>query len=196
MEILRFEEATPTAPKRKKSSKGYLTLGFVAALFSVGSAFATSSISISGGVIGLGQGVAKVTGCDPAITVTPHTTLIGAAGALKFTADYIDITDINSGVTDATTGLGCLDKDFEVKFYDNFTTPGSPVALTCDQLKFNKVVFQDNLSVTATKQKCITDAVYFRVGAVGYRILVDNLDPALFDNITLVSTNISTAAYN
>ena len=47
MEILRFEEATPTAPKRKKSSKGYLTLGFVAALFSVGSAFATTTSSIN-----------------------------------------------------------------------------------------------------------------------------------------------------
>jgi hypothetical protein len=196
MEILRFEEAATTAPKRKKSSKGYLTLGFVAALFSVGSAFATSSISINGGVIGLGQGVAKVTGCDPNITVSPHTTLIGVEKDLKFKADYIDITDIDSGVTNATTGLGCLDKDFEVKFYDNFTTPGTPVALTCAQLNFNKVVFQDTPAVTATKQKCITDAVYFRVGAVGYRILVNNLDPALFDNITLVSTNISTASYN
>ena len=196
MEILRFEEASPTTPKRKKSSKGYITAGFVAVLFSVGSAFATSSISINGGVIGLGQGVAKVTGCDPTITVTPHTSLIGAAGALKFATDYIDVTDIDSGVTNTTTGLGCLDKDFEVKFYDNFTTPGTPVALTCEDLKFNKVVFQDNVGVTAVKQKCITDAVYFRVGAVGYRILVNNSDPALFDNITLVSTNISTAAYN
>jgi hypothetical protein len=189
MQILRFEEATPTAPKRKKSSKGYLTAGFVAALFSVGSAFATSSISInSGSVIGLGQGVAKVTGCDPAITVTPHTRLIGVGETLDFVVDYIDILDINSSVTDATTGLGCLDKDIEVKFYDNFTTPGTPVALTCEQLEFDQVVFQDNVGVTATNQKCTTDAVYFRVGALGYRILVNDLDPALFDNITLVST--------
>ena len=196
MEILRFEEAAPTAPKRKKSSKGYLTIGFVAALFSVGSAFATSSISInSGSVIGLGQGVAKVTGCDPAITVTPHTKLIGDGGALKFAVDYIDVLDINSGVTNPTTGLGCLDKDIEVKFYDNFTTAGSPVALTCTQLKFNKVVFQDTPAATATNQKCTTNAVYFRVGALGYRILVNDLDPALFDNITLVSTYLGEAAY-
>ena len=196
MEILRFEEAATTAPKRKKSSKGYIALGLVATVFGLGSAFATSSISINGGVIGLGQGVAKVTGCDPTITVTPHTSLIGAAGALKFATDYIDVTDIDSGITDPVTGLGCQEKDFEVKFYDNFTTPGAPVAVTCEQLKFNKVVFQDNIGVTATKQKCINNAVYFRIGEVGYRILVDNSDPALFDNITLVSTNISTSAYN
>ena len=197
MEILRFEEATPTAPKRKKSSKSYVALGLVAAVFSVGSAFATSSISInSGSVIGLGQGVAKVTGCDPAITVTPHTKLIGVGATLDFVVDYIDVLDINSGVTDATTGLGCQDKDIEVKFYDNFTTPGTPDALTCTELKFNKVVFQDNVGVTATNQKCTTDAVYFRVGALGYRILVNDLDPALFDNITLVSTYLGETAYN
>ena len=46
MEILRFEEATPTAPKRKKSSKGYLTIGFIATVFGLGSAFATTSSSI------------------------------------------------------------------------------------------------------------------------------------------------------
>ena len=188
MEILRFEEATPTAPKRKKSSKGYLAAGFVAALFSVGSAFATSSISInSGSVIGLGQGVAKVTGCDPAITVTPHTKLIGVGETLDFVVDYIDILDIDSSETDAITGLGCQDKDIEVKFYNNFTNPGTPVALTCEQLEFDLVVLQDTLT-PATNQKCVTNAVYFRVGATGYRILVDDLDPALFDNITLVST--------
>ena len=188
MQILRFEEATPTAPKRKKWSKGYLTAGFVAALFSVGSAFATSSISInSGSVIGLGQGVAKVTGCDPTITVTPHTELIGEGGLLDFAVDYIDILDIDSSPTSSTTGLGCLDKDIEVKFYDNFTVPGTPVALTCEQLEFDEVVLQDDLT-PATNQKCVTNAVYFRVGAPGYRILVNDLDPALFDNITLVST--------
>ena len=196
MEILRFEEATPTAPKRKKSSKSYVALGLVAAVFSVGSAFATSSISInSGSVIGLGQGVAKVTGCDPAITVTPHTKLIGVGATLDFVVDYIDVLDINSDVTDATTGLGCRDKDIEVKFYDNFTTPGFPEALTCTDLEFNKVVVQDS-GVTATNQKCATDAVYFRVGEVGYRILVNDLDPALFDNITLVSTYLGETAYN
>ena len=67
MEILRFEEAAPTTPKRKKSSKGYITVGFVAALFSVGSAFATttSSITVNGGQnISIGQGITTFTTCD------------------------------------------------------------------------------------------------------------------------------------
>jgi hypothetical protein len=199
MEILRFEEATPTAPKRKKSSKAYLAVGFIAALFGVSSAFATSSIAInSGDGIGLGQGVSKVTACDPAITVTPHSKLVSDTGTLKFVIDYVDILDINSGAFDKTSGLGCQDKDLEVKFYDNFTSPGTPVALTCTQLEFTKVVFLDT-KADATSSKCTkspsTDAVYFRVGALGYRILLNDLNPDLFDNITLVSTYLGASPY-
>ena len=40
MEILRFDEVSTSAPKRKKSSKGYLAVGFVATLFGISSAFA------------------------------------------------------------------------------------------------------------------------------------------------------------
>ena len=78
MEILRFEEATTTAPKRKKSSKGYLTAGFVATLFGLGSAFATTSSSIqinNDAPISLGQGITAFTTCDSKIAVIPATTL-------------------------------------------------------------------------------------------------------------------------
>ena len=63
MEILRFEEAPSSAPKRKKSSKGYLAVGLVATLFGVSSAFATNSITINNDQnISLGQGISNAVG--------------------------------------------------------------------------------------------------------------------------------------
>jgi hypothetical protein len=195
MEILRFEQVPEGAPKRKKSSRGFLALGLVAALFGISTAFASSTIQINGtNIVSLGQGVSLVTGCDTSITVSPHTTLVDVTGTLKFRVDYVDVLNIDSGITSPTSGLGCQDKDIEVKFYDNHTSAGSPTALTCTDLKYNKVVFQDSL-VDATKYKCVTNAVYFRVGAVGYRILLNNLDPDLFDNITVVSTDLGLSGY-
>ena len=70
MEILRFEEASTSAPKRKKSSKGYLAVGLVATLFGVSSAFATNSITINAdNNISLGQGISTFTTCDDKIAV-------------------------------------------------------------------------------------------------------------------------------
>ena len=47
MQILRFEDAPEVAPKRKKSSAGWIGLGLVAALFGVSTAFASSAITIN-----------------------------------------------------------------------------------------------------------------------------------------------------
>ena len=47
MQILRFEDAPEVAPKRKKSSAGWVGIGLVAALFGVSTAFANSTIGIN-----------------------------------------------------------------------------------------------------------------------------------------------------
>ena len=135
MEILRFEEATTTAPKRKKSSKGYLTLGFVAALFSVGSAFATSTSSINindNEAIALGQGISTFTTCDSKIAVIPGTVLktdlstfafekvtIGASFGAGSAADDFKIDNRTQALG------GCLGVDFIVKFYSSKNSPAN-----------------------------------------------------------------------
>ena len=67
MQILRFEDAPEVAPKRKKSSAGWIGLGLVAALFGVSTAFASGTIAINGeanSTINLAQGVVAITACD------------------------------------------------------------------------------------------------------------------------------------
>ena len=89
MEILRFEEAATTAPKRNKSSKGFLTLGLVATLFGIGSAFASSTITINAtNAVDLGQGVVTVSGCDTNIGFKPVTKLSSTATSFQVT-DFI-----------------------------------------------------------------------------------------------------------
>jgi hypothetical protein len=136
MEILRFEEATTTAPKRKKSSKGYLTAGFVATLFGLGSAFASNTIAINGNApIGLGQGVTLVTACDTAIDIAPITAMELAAGVPTFYMNELQINGIDAVATDAVTGLGCGGKTFDIQIYD-----GSNVPYTCAALKQSATV--------------------------------------------------------
>jgi hypothetical protein len=131
MEILRFEEATTTAPKRKKSSKGYLTAGFVATLFGLGSALASGTISINGNApIALGQGVTLVTACDTAISVVPITAMtVEDPGGPTFYMTELQISGIDAAATNAVTGVGCGGITFDVQIYDGSNTPYSCAAL-------------------------------------------------------------------
>lgn len=132
MEILRFEEATPTVPKRKKSSKGYLTAGFVATLFGLGSAFASSTIAINGNApIALGQGVTLVTACDTAISISPSTAMSVEAGVPTFYMTSLQINGINAASPDAVTGIGCGGKIFDIQI---FGTQEIPVPYSCSEL--------------------------------------------------------------
>ena len=130
MEILRFEEATTTAPKRKKSSKGYLTIGFVATVFGLGSAFASSTIAINGNApIALGQGVTLVTACDTAISVVPITAMtVKDPGGPTFYMTELKINGIDAAATNAD-GVGCGGVTFDVQIYDGSNTPYSCAAL-------------------------------------------------------------------
>ena len=132
MEILRFEEATPTAPKRKKSSKGYLTIGFIATVFGLGSAFASSTIAINGNApIALGQGVTLVTACDTAISISPSTAMSVVAGVPTFYMTSLQINGINAVLTNAETGIGCGGKVFDIQIFD---TQATPVPYSCVEL--------------------------------------------------------------
>ena len=77
MEILRFEESDAPAPKKKRPSKGLLALGLVAALMGIGTAFASSTITLNkDNITPLGAGVTAVTTCDQEIGMVPQTDLV------------------------------------------------------------------------------------------------------------------------
>ena len=122
MQILRFEDAAEVAPKRKKSSAGWIGLGLVAALFGVSTAFANSTIGINtDNKINLSQGVVEVVApCDPTIGVALESKL--KADLANFYLDRIVMTGLTPGA--------CEDKDFKLSFYRApSTTP-----LTCAEL--------------------------------------------------------------
>jgi len=187
MEILRFEEAPSDTPKRKKSSRSFLALGLVAALFGVSTAFASTTIAINNNApISLGQGVNTFTACDEAIGLNPVTSLKDDLASFQFEElvvgyNYEDgLTDeeghqiytIDSHaprLTGASKGLGCGGVDFKVKFYN-----GTSSALTCNTLLATISEYSrdlgDALEVTGVNSpggeaefKCETDAIYFRV---------------------------------
>ena len=137
MEILRFEEATPTAPKRKKSSKGYLAVGFVATIFGLGSAFASNTIVINGDApIALGQGVILVTACDTEIAVAPITEMIVEdPGGPTFYMTELQISGINPASKDPDTGIGCGGTTFDVQIYDGSNSPYAD----CEDLNLSNV---------------------------------------------------------
>ena len=195
MEILRFEEASTSAPKRKKSSKGYLAVGLVATLFGVSSAFATNSITINANNnISLGQGVSSFTTCDDKIAVIPTTVLknttafrlskvtIGAVyGSGSDKADYL----IDDG--ELSDNAGCKGADFMVKFY----AVGSTTALgICTAATYGAITISG--ATIGTSAKCVTDAIYFRVAQDSHEITFatgGTADSGFFDRISIETTS-------
>ena len=105
MEILRFEDQGPSAPHRKKSSRGFLIVGLIATLFGISSAFASSTITINGtNAVNLGQGVVTVSGCDSSIGFKPITKLSDSATAFQ-------VTDFVIGYDFDGSGIGLIDTD-------------------------------------------------------------------------------------
>ena len=137
MQILRFEDAPEVAPKRKKSSAGWIGLGLVAALFGVSTAFASSTIAINGtNAVDLGQGVVTVSGCDSEIGFKPITTL-------NLTSTAFVVTDVVIG-HEFESGKGLIDttacdgKQLKVSFYadvkDDTGTVTGRTQLDCGDL--------------------------------------------------------------
>ena len=214
MEILRFEEAPTGAPKRKKSSRSFIALGFVATLFGVSTAFASSTITInSDKPIALGQGVSAVLGCDSEITITPDAGLTTAtatpepsssasptpdpvvAPAPTFNLSKIVVADINTVVTnDAGEGCGGVDFKIQVFHTENLSAGAKKqTAYTCSELGSSNLADSTG-DFVAGKIKCDTDAIYFRVATEALsdspgRVALELFGSSDIDYITLVSTN-------
>jgi hypothetical protein len=133
MEILRFEDTESPAPKRKHRSKGLIALGFVAALMGIGTAFASSTITVNGtNQVNLGQGVVTVSGCDTNIGFKPITKL--SADATKFqVTDFLigyDYDPSHTGLIDTTA---CAGKVLKVSLYkDKVGSPGVDLVKCAD----------------------------------------------------------------
>jgi hypothetical protein len=136
MEILRFEQVPESAPKRKKSSRGFLALGLVAALFGISTAFASSTIEVNtstNGVITLGQGVTFITACDNSIGVKFNSELNFPTAPTK---PFFSLKSIEIG-TDGTdlVSADCESTYFKITAYDS-----SNVVLNLNKLSgFNGV---------------------------------------------------------
>ena len=121
MEILRFDESDAPAPKRKSASKGWLALGLVATLMGVGTAFASSTITIP--TVSLGQGVAQVTNCDENVNVSPEATgSVGEVGGdVKpvFRTTSIGISNVDGYISE--TKPGCADQDFGIQVFKKYS---------------------------------------------------------------------------
>lgn len=141
MQILRFEDAPEVAPKRKKSSAGWIGLGLVAALFGVSTAFASGTIAINGttnSTIDLGQGVVTVSGCDSDIGFKPNTTLNTLSTGFVVSEVIIghDYSDVNNdGLIDTAA---CDGKQLKISFYADIKDETGAVTgrtqLTCANL--------------------------------------------------------------
>jgi hypothetical protein len=211
MQILRFEDAPEVAPKRKKSSAGWIGLGLVAALFGVSTAFASSTIAINGGnTINLAQGVVAVTGCDSDIGVLPSTSLVKKEETLGF-----DVTSLTVGFDHDGTGSGKIagtcgnadgdnavtPVDFKIQFYLDGPTP---TAKTCTQMFGDDITKAEAteagltfLPTTASDIKCDGSALWFKMKPLA--LLTDKetfvltlpagFKASIFDYITLETSN-------
>ena len=164
MEILRFEEESAPAPKKKHRSKGLIALGLVATMMGAGTALATTSstISINGGTdIQLGQGVTAVVGCDTQIGVAPVTHLASDISTFAVTSIAIGTTNPTSA---NLVSAACAEKIFKITLY----SPSGDL-VDCGALAFNTVS-------GTTDHLCASDkSIYFRVPSdasdASYRIL-------------------------
>jgi hypothetical protein len=156
MQILRFDEEETPAPKRKRTSgpsKGLLVVPAVAVLFGVGTAFASSTISINGNApVTLGQGVTQVTGCDSAISVTtaagldtPTKTLEQASATPtavqpSFYLNNLVLSAIDNNSFNATTGTGCGGKYLAIQIFHSTAGVSAgttkETARTCSELGY------------------------------------------------------------
>jgi hypothetical protein len=198
MEILRFEDSTSPAPKRKKSSKGYITLGFVAAVFGIGSAFATTTVQINSGQgISLGQGVTLAAACDTDIDIVPITAMtVEDPGGPTFYLTELQINGIDAQETnlDADPAVtGCGGQVFDVQIFDTATPTtaygcGVLVPVGANPLKIYEGSVEEPNLRTIT---CESSTLSFEVSPVDdedrdYKIVFDQA-PSDISYITLVS---------
>ena len=197
MEILRFEEAPTNAPKRKKSSRSFIALGFVATLFGVSTAFASSTITINNDApIALGQGVSVFTTCDKFIGVNPVTALDSDLSKFKLTSVAIGTnyepprppTPPDNYFIDSS----CVGTNFVVKFYNSESpTPTTPIdvcAYNADPIP--TLIYDISVSdVASGKYACDSSGVYFQVKETSHSVIFGkSITPDFFDHISIETT--------
>jgi hypothetical protein len=186
MEILRFEEAPTGAPKRKKSSRSFIALGFVATLFGVSTAFASSTITINSNTpIALGHGVSVFTTCDKFIGVNPVTELDSDLSKFKLTEVTIgtDYEPASPPVPPDNYNIStdCDGTNFVVKFYQSPLT--TPVDICTNDYKVT-------VPSAGTDYICTASGIYFKVKATRHPILFgESIAPDFFDHISIETTS-------
>ena len=157
MEILRFEQVPESAPKRKKSSRGFLALGLVAALFGISTAFASSTITVNSDLgVQLGQGVTAVTACDKNIGITMNTDLSNDISGF-----HLSSITFGTGTATATTKIStdCAGKMFKITLYDDKTEPD--VIPVCSGTVVNdEEIYYSGQGGDASKSKCYLNSIY------------------------------------
>ena len=138
MEILRFGEAGSSTPRRKKSSRGMIIAGLIATLFGVGSAFASTTISINTDVpVSIGQGVIAATACDTAITTTATMgeTSTVASPKPSFYLSSMTVTNVDTGTaSSANGGVGCTGKYLNLQIFHTDTATATNLIYSCSAL--------------------------------------------------------------
>lgn len=191
MEILRFDDAETVPARRKKSSRGAIAIGLVATLLGVGTAFASTTITINGGnSVDVGQGVSRVAACDNSIRVLPATTVVDNSPVYKkngdpvrnngknqsapsFTTAAITFQDVDLTEYDSSTATGCGGEYFAVKiYYDNNSSNSNEVQqqFSCGKLGLNGSQNELNPSSGPAIEivKCVSPGtLVFRVPTTG-----------------------------
>ena len=139
MEILRFNEAESNTPKRKKSSRGMIALGLVATLFGVGSALASTTITINSDTnINVGQGVSEVTRCDKAINIAANSGVYtpGNSKKPKFYFSGVTFSGVNQNAYTGEDDKGCGGQifDFQIWKKNGTADTATATAYNCGQL--------------------------------------------------------------
>jgi hypothetical protein len=193
MQILRFEDAPEVAPKRKKSSAGWIGLGLVAALFGVSTAFASSSITINGDApVALGQGVSAVTACDTTVNISPSTEMQIVAGEPTFYLTSLGISDVNREAADVVSGIGCGGKTFDIQLFYLDPVDNETKAYDCTALNLNGDASYLDGTIKTTTTSCADSKISFTIpiGASAGSWAFDipfNGGPSSINYFTLVS---------
>jgi hypothetical protein len=204
MEILRFDEAGSSTPRRKKSSRGMIIAGLIATLFGVGSAFASTTISINTDLpVSIGQGVIAATACDTAITTTATMgeTSTVASPKPSFYLSSMTVTNVDTGTaSSANGGVGCTGKYLNLQIFHTDTATATNLIYSCSALGLSTIPTGNFVTVTSplsTSSTCVsaTGTIKFLIpdhGAVSnpvYTIPFPSTAPGDISYFTLVSSD-------
>lgn len=151
MEILRFDDVEGSSARRKNSSRGMIVVGLVATLFGIGTAFASTTITInSGDSVNVGQGVSQVAACDDNIGIsagvkTPIDGYGKTNGKPAFTTQTINFSGVNQSKYDTATGTGCGGEIFELQIFHPDGNSGNFSVYQCGQLGLHPNPDSDDL---------------------------------------------------